>query len=124
MYLKGLSGGETSTAIAGLSLTQGNYGAAIEILKKRFESMKVRVPSAWGYTGMLIVERLSESQKENKLLRDLGVFFVCLRRGHKAVCCDSKEKCHCGGRHHPALCENKFRESRGENRVPENARVS
>ena len=25
-----------STAIAGLSLTQGNYGATIEILKKRF----------------------------------------------------------------------------------------
>jgi len=35
-YLKGLLGGEASTAIAGLSLTQGNYGATIEILKKCF----------------------------------------------------------------------------------------
>ena len=35
-YLKGLLGGEVSTAVAGLSLTQGNYGATIEILKKRF----------------------------------------------------------------------------------------
>jgi len=34
--LKGLLGGEASTAIALLSLTQGNYGAAIEILKNRF----------------------------------------------------------------------------------------
>ena len=54
-------------------------------------SMKVGVPSAWGYTSMLIVERLSESQIKNRLLKDLGVvlfasegdtkqFVVILRR--------------------------------------------
>ena len=54
-------------------------------------SMKVGVPSAWGYTSMSIVERLSELQKENRLLRDLGIvlfasygdtqqFVVILRR--------------------------------------------
>ena len=53
--------------------------------------MKVGVPSAWGYTSMLIVERFSESQKENRLLKDLDVllfpsdedtnqFVVILRR--------------------------------------------
>lgn len=31
-----LLGGETSIAIAGLPLTPGNYGAPVEILKKRF----------------------------------------------------------------------------------------
>jgi len=35
-YFKGFLGGEASAAIAGLSLTQRNYRAAIEILKKRF----------------------------------------------------------------------------------------
>lgn len=35
-YLKGLLGGEAGTAIAGLPLTEGNYGTAIDILKKRF----------------------------------------------------------------------------------------
>ena len=35
-YWKGLLGGEASTAIAGFSLTQGEYGAAIEISKKCF----------------------------------------------------------------------------------------
>jgi len=52
---------------------------------------EVGVPSAWGYTSMLIVERLSVSQKGNRLLRDLDValfashgdatqFVVILRR--------------------------------------------
>ena len=35
-YLKGLLEGEASIAVAGLSLTEANYGAAVEILSKRF----------------------------------------------------------------------------------------
>ena len=253
-YLKGLLGGEASTAIAGLSLTQGNYGATIEILKKRFgdeqkiisahmemllkltpvhngketgklrklyDEIEVRIRGlqsmgiqADSYGTLLVPVLLSKLPDDVKLeisrgvedgkwnLDDLlkkliteitarerctttpinpaisfgpkkparpmtstflapnggeykgrcafymglhkhvdcrkivrvaerkqiakrfGCCFVCLGRGHKAVCCDSMEKCPCGGCHHPALCENKFRESRGENRVPENARVS
>ena len=253
-YLKGLLGGEASTAIAGLSLTQGNYGVAIEILKKRFgdeqkiisahmeillkltpvhngketgklrklyyeievrirglQSMGIQADS---YGTLLVPVLLSKLPDDVKLeisrgvedgkwnLDDLlkkliaeitarkrctttpvnsaisfgpkkparpttstflapngveyesrcascmglhkhvdcrkivrvaerkqiakrfGRCFVCLGRGHKAVCCDSTEKCYCGGRHHLALCESKFRESREENRVPENVRVS
>ena len=35
-YLTGLLGGEASTAVTGLSFTEGNYGAGVEILTKRF----------------------------------------------------------------------------------------
>ena len=62
--------------------------------------------------------------ERKQIAKRFGRCFVCLGRGHKAVCCDSKEKCYCGGHHHLALCESKFRESREENRAPENARVS
>ena len=43
--------------------------------------------------------------ERKQIAKRFGRSFVCLGRGHKTVCCDSKEKCHCGGRHHPALCE-------------------
>ena len=233
-YLKGLLGGEASTAIAGLSLTQGNYGAAIEILKKRFgEEQKIisahmemllkltpvhngketgiqadsygtllvpvlllKLPDdvkleisrgvedgKWNLDDLLkklIAEitarerctttpvnpaisfgpkkparpttstflapnggeyesrcafcmglhkhvdcrKIARVAERKQIAKRFGRCFLCLGRGHKAVCCDSKEKCYCGGRHHLALCESKFRESREENRVPENARVS
>jgi len=248
--LKGLLGGEASTATAGLSLTQGNYGAAIEILKKRFgdeqkiisahmemllkltpvhngkqtgklrklyDEIEVRIRAlqsmgiqADSYGTLLVpvlllklpddvkleISRGVEDGKWNlgdllkkliaettarerctttpynpaiafgpkrpaipttstflapnggeyesrcafcmglhkhvdcrKILRvaerkqiakRFGRSFVSLGRGHKPVCCNSKENCYCGGRHHPALCESTFRESREENRVPEN----
>ena len=238
-FLKGLLGGEASTTIAGLSLTQGNYGATIEVLKKRphgnvfevnssaqrkrnpgnFEScmMKLKFGSedckVWGFRWIhmehcwylfscrnyLEISRGVEDGKWNlddflkKLIAEItarercttpvnsaiafgpkktarlttstflapngggsesrcafcmglhkhvdcrkivrvaerkqiakrfGCCFVCLGQGHKAVCCDSRKKCHCGGRHRPALCESKFRESRDENRVQENTQVS
>jgi len=62
--------------------------------------------------------------ERKQIAKRFGRCFVSLGRGHKPVCCNSKENCYCGGRHHPALCESKFRESREENRVPENVRVS
>jgi len=68
--------------------------------------------------------KIVSAAERKQIAKRFGRCFVCLGWGHKAVCCDSKEKCHCGGRHHPALCESKLRETRDENRVLENARVS
>ena len=66
--------------------------------------------------------KIVRAAERKQIAKRFGHCFVCLVRGHTAVCCDSKEKCYCGGRHHLGLCESKFRESREENRVPENAR--
>ena len=52
--------------------------------------------------------------ERKQIAKRSGHCFVCLGQGHKAVCCDFMEKCHCGGRHRPALCENKFREIKVE----------
>ena len=60
---------------------------------------------------------------KKQVAKRFGRFFVCLGRGHKAACFDSKEKCYCGRRHHPELCESKFRERGHGNRVQETARV-
>ena len=87
--------------------------------------MKVGVPSPWGYTSMLIVERLSESQKENKLLKDLGFFLFASDGGTKQFVVILRRNVivvdaiiqHC-------VKINSEIESRGENRVPESARVS
>ena len=62
--------------------------------------------------------------ERKQIAKRFGRCFVCLARGRNAVCCDSKEKCHCGGRYHPALYKSKFKKIRDETRVSDNAQVS
>jgi len=67
-YLKGLFGGEASAAIAGLSLTQGNYEAVIEILKKRFGDEQKIISASM---GMLLKLTPVHNGKETGKLRKL-----------------------------------------------------
>ena len=72
-------------------------------------SLKVSVPSACGYTRMLIVEDCKCCRKETDC-QEIWALFCLSWTG-----CDPKKKCHCGGHHHPVLCESKFGDSRDEN---------
>ena len=74
-YLRGLLGGEASTAIAGLSLAQGKYGAAIEILKKRLgDEQKIISAHMEMLLKLTPVHNGKETGKLRKLYGDSGRF--------------------------------------------------
>ena len=58
--------------------------------------------------------KIVSPRERKQIAKRFGRCFVCLRRGHKAACCECKDKCKCGLWHHPALCDSQCKELKVE----------
>ena len=49
-------------------------------------------------------------QERKNILKKDGKCFRCMKRGHLANKCDTRTKCNeCGGQHHAAVCDRRFK---------------
>ena len=60
--------------------------------------------------------KFTEVEARKQIFRKFGRCWNCSRKGHRSRECKSKTLGHCGGRHHPSICEAKTMERRWKRR--------